>query len=179
MAERVTRMISGMLAVASTTLGKMRCFQVPRPVAGRIPRWTAKIMIRRMASQKLGSEFAVVGLLLLNPSLFWPTLVGASAGNSVGGAIRGWMGYGAERAYEHYAHRKPLEVRALRWLQRFGPKTCLLSWLPGVGDPICAVAGWLRFPFWPCVGYMAVGKFARYLTITAGLLWVFPGGLPF
>jgi membrane protein YqaA with SNARE-associated domain len=26
---------------------------------------------------------------------------------------------------------------------------------------------------------MAVGKFARYTLMTAGLLWVFPQGLPF
>ena len=63
------------------------------------------------------------------------------------------------------------------WLERFGPKACLLSWLPGVGDPLCAVAGWLKLPFWPCVVYMAIGKFARYVTMTAALLWVFPGGL--
>jgi membrane protein YqaA with SNARE-associated domain len=60
----------------------------------------------------------------------------------------------------------------MQWLARFGPKACLLSWLPVVGDPLCAVAGWLRLPFWPCVAYMAVGKFARYLTMTGFLLWV-------
>jgi membrane protein YqaA with SNARE-associated domain len=125
----------------------------------------------------LGSEFAVVGLLLLNPSLFWPTMLVATAGNTIGGAISYWMGYGAERAYEHYAHRKPMELRALRWLERFGPKACLLSWLPGVGDPLCAVAGWLRFPFWPCVVYMTIGKFLRYVLYTPLLLWVFPGKL--
>jgi membrane protein YqaA with SNARE-associated domain len=54
-----------------------------------------------------------------------------------------------------------------------------LSWLPIVGDPLCAVAGWLKFPFWPCVIYMAIGKFVRYLVMTAALVWVFPGGLPF
>jgi hypothetical protein len=57
--------------------------------------------------------------------------------------------------------------RGLQWLERFGPRACLLSWLPAVGDPLCAVAGWLRMPFWPCVAYMAVGKFARYVTMTA------------
>jgi membrane protein YqaA with SNARE-associated domain len=62
-----------------------------------------------------------------------------------------------------------------RWLERFGPKACLLSWLPGVGDPLCAVAGFLKLPFWPCVVYMAIGKFLRYVTMTAALLWVFPG----
>jgi membrane protein YqaA with SNARE-associated domain len=97
----------------------------------------------------------------------------ATAGNTLGGAISWWMGYGAEKAYEKLAHHSPAR-RALAWLQRFGPKACLLSWLPVVGDPLCAVAGWLRLPFWPCVGYMAIGKFARYVTMTAALLWVFP-----
>ena len=123
----------------------------------------------------VGSEPAVFGLVKLNPELFWPAVLVATAGNTLGGAISWWMGYGAERAYEKIKHRKPHEVRALQMLQRFGPKACLLSWLPAVGDPLCAVAGWLRLPFWPCVGYMAIGKFARYLTMTAALLWVFPG----
>jgi membrane protein YqaA with SNARE-associated domain len=123
----------------------------------------------------LGSEPAVFGLVKLNPSMFWPAVLVATAGNTIGGAISWWLGYGAERAYEHVKHRKPSELRALQWLHRFGPKACLLSWLPVVGDPLCAVAGWLRLPFWPCVAYMAVGKFARYVTMTAALLWIFPG----
>lgn len=126
----------------------------------------------------LGSEFAVIGLVKLDESLFWPAVLVATAGNTLGGAISWWMGYGAERAYERIKHHKPHEVRALQWLERFGPKACLLSWLPAVGDPLCAVAGWLRLPFWPCVGYMAIGKFLRYLTMTAALMWWFPGQLP-
>jgi membrane protein YqaA with SNARE-associated domain len=31
------------------------------------------------------------------------------------------------------------------------------------------VAGWLKLPFIPCLAYMAIGKFARYLTMTG--LW--------
>jgi membrane protein YqaA with SNARE-associated domain len=122
----------------------------------------------------VGSEPAVFGLVKLNPELFWPAVLVATAGNTVGGAISYWMGYGAEKAYERIRHRKA-EAHALRWLERLGPKACLLSWLPVVGDPLCAVAGWLRLTFWPCVLYMAIGKFARYLTMTAALLWVFPG----
>ena len=123
----------------------------------------------------MGSEPAVFGLVKLNPSLFWPAVLVATAGNTIGGAITWWMGYGAERAYESLAHRKPAQARALKWLERFGPRACLLSWLPVVGDPLCAVAGWLKLSFWPCVAYMAVGKFLRYVTMTAALLWVFPG----
>ena len=123
----------------------------------------------------MGSEPVVFGLVKLNPDLFWPAVLVATAGNTAGGAISWWMGYAAERTYERVRHRPPGEARALRWLQRFGPRACLLSWLPVVGDPLCAVAGWLRLPFWPCVGYMAIGKLLRYFTMTAALLWVFPG----
>ena len=43
-----------------------------------------------------------------------------------------------------------------------------------VGDPLCAVAGWLQLPLAPCTAYMALGKFLRYLFVTAGLLWMLP-----
>ncbi len=123
----------------------------------------------------LGSEPAVFGLVKLNPDMFWPAVLVATAGNTLGGAVTWWMGYGAERAYETVKHHKPHNARALRWLERWGAKGCLLSWLPIVGDPLCAVAGWLKLPFWPCVFYMAIGKFARYLTMTAAALWFWPG----
>ena len=122
----------------------------------------------------MGSEPAVFGLVKLNPDMFWPAIGVATVGNTLGGAISWWMGYGAEVLYERVKHRK-LHSKALGWLQGFGPKACLLSWLPGVGDPLCAVAGWLQLPFWPCVFYMAIGKFARYVTMTTALLWLFPG----
>jgi membrane protein YqaA with SNARE-associated domain len=124
----------------------------------------------------LGSEPVVFGLVKLNPELFWPAVLMATAGNTIGGAISWWMGSGAHKVSDKLRHQETTaqDARALRWLHALGPKACLLSWLPGVGDPLCAVAGWLRLPFWPCVAYMAVGKFARYVVMTAGLLWVFP-----
>ncbi|MFY8082448.1 MAG: YqaA family protein [Rubrivivax sp.] len=123
----------------------------------------------------MGSEPAVFGLVKLNPELFWPAVLVATLGNTAGGAVSWWMGWGAHKAYDAVSRREPAQARALAWLQRFGPRACLLSWLPVVGDPLCAVAGWLRMPFWPCLLYMALGKFARYVTMTAALLWVFPG----
>lgn len=125
----------------------------------------------------LGSEPAVFGLIKLNPDLFWAAVLVATAGNTLGGAVSWFMGLGThrlvDRARGDYAASRT-EARAVLWLERFGPKACLLSWLPVVGDPLCAVAGWLRFPFWPCLMYMAIGKFARYLSMTAALLWFFP-----
>lgn len=125
----------------------------------------------------LGSEPAVFGLVKLNPDLFWPAIGVATLGNTLGGGISWWMGYGAERAYERVTHKSG-ELRAVAWLRRFGAKACLMSWLPVVGDPLCAVAGWLRLPFWPCLGYMLIGKFMRYLVMTAALMWLFPGTVP-
>lgn len=122
----------------------------------------------------LGSEPAVFGLIKLNPNLFWPTIGVATLGNTLGGAVSWWMGLGAHKALDKV--RGPhTEGRALAWLERFGPRACLLSWLPVVGDPLCAVSGWLKLPFWPCVAYMAVGKFFRYLVMTTLLLFLFPG----
>ena len=125
----------------------------------------------------MGSEPAVFGLVKLNPAMFWPAVLVATAGNTLGGMLSWWMGYGAEQAYERVTHRSG-ELRAIVWLRRFGARACLMSWLPVVGDPLCAVAGWLKLPFWPCVAYMMIGKFLRYLVMTAALLWLFPGAVP-
>jgi len=132
----------------------------------------------------LGSEPVVFGLIKLNPELFWPTIAVATVGNTLGGAVSWWMGLGARRAWQLARHqatapesRQPRsrhERVARVWLRRFGAKACLLSWLPGVGDPLCAVAGWLQLPFWPCVAYMAVGKLLRYIVMTSSLLYLFP-----
>ena len=134
----------------------------------------------------LGSEPVVFGLIKLNPELFWPAIAVATAGNTLGGMVSWWMGYGAHKAVDVVKKHKSsdpeksagmsdrMHVQALKWLEKLGPKACLLSWLPGVGDPLCAVAGWLKMPLLPCTIYMALGKFARYVVMTSLLMWVFP-----
>ena len=119
----------------------------------------------------VGSEPFLIGLLHLNPGIFWPAILVATAGNTLGGMFDWWVGYGAHKAIDKYTHSKH-HARALEWLERMGPKACLLAWLPLVGDPLCAVAGWLKLPFWPCAGYMLVGKFSRYVVMTAGWMFV-------
>jgi membrane protein YqaA with SNARE-associated domain len=121
----------------------------------------------------MGSEPAVFGLVKLNPDLFWQAIVVATAGNTLGGMFSWWMGWGAHQAVDRWK-QSSTHVQALKWLEKLGPKACLLSWLPIVGDPICAVAGWLKMPFWSCALYMAIGKFGRYLFMTGALLWFFP-----
>jgi membrane protein YqaA with SNARE-associated domain len=122
----------------------------------------------------MGSEPAVFGLIKLNPELFWQAIAVATIGNAIGGGINWWLGYGAKRAYEHYKH-STVQAKALAWLQRLGPRACFFAFLPAVGDPLTTVAGWLKLPFWPCFLWGALGKFCRYVTMTAALLWIFPG----
>jgi membrane protein YqaA with SNARE-associated domain len=122
----------------------------------------------------MGSEPAVFGLVKLNPELFWSAIAVATVGNTLGGMVSWWMGWGSRKVTKRW-RASANHLRALAWLEKLGPKACLLSWLPVVGDPLCAVAGWLQLPLWPCTFYMAIGKFGRYLFMTAGLLWVFPG----
>lgn len=120
----------------------------------------------------MGSEPFVYGLVELNPSLFWPAIAVATVGNTLGGAVTWWMGLASHKVVDKYQHSRH-HLRALAWLERLGPKACLLTWLPIVGDPLCAVAGWLKLPFWPCLGYMAIGKCARYVTMTVALMGAF------
>lgn len=122
----------------------------------------------------LGSEPAVFGLIKLSPHLFWPAIAVATVGNTLGGAVSWWMGLASHKVVDKYRHSES-HLRALDWLEKLGPKACLLAWLPVVGDPLCAVAGWLKLPFWPCLAYMAVGKLVRYVVMTSALIGVFGG----
>lgn len=115
----------------------------------------------------LGSEPAVFAVIKANMLMFWPVILVATAGNTLGGVVNYWMGYGARQTFA-----RERASRWFHWLERFGPRTMLLAWLPGVGDPICTLAGWIKLPFWPSVIYMAIGKFLRYISVTWLLLHV-------
>jgi membrane protein YqaA with SNARE-associated domain len=113
----------------------------------------------------LGSEPLVFATIKASPSLFWVVILVATAGNTLGGVVDYWMGLGAKQAFA-----KERSSRWFGWLSRYGAKVMLLAWLPVIGDPICTLGGWLKLPFWPCVFYMAIGKFMRYLCMTWLLL---------
>jgi len=131
----------------------------------------------------MGSEPVVFGYVTLMPTMFWPTILVATLGNTLGGMISYAMGLVAKKAAQRWrvSHGRSRRAwaRAVRrwgivtrrWLRRYGAPVLLLSWLPAVGDPLCALAGWSRLPFWPCVAYMAIGKLGRYWVMTTALVW--------
>src|SRR5574337_1676888 len=69
-----------------------------------LPRYgLSSVFIVALASATLlpmGSEPAVFGLVKLNPDLFWPAVLVATAGNTLGGAVSWWMGLGTHRAWD-------------------------------------------------------------------------------
>ena len=115
----------------------------------------------------LGSEPAVFAVVVADRTLFWPVMAVATVGNTLGGVLNYWIGYGAKEAFA-----KERKALWFGWLERHGAKTMLLSWLPGIGDPLCTVGGWLKLPVWPGVIYMAIGKLGRYIVMTWLLLYI-------
>ncbi len=57
--------------------------------------------------------------------------------------------------------------RATALFRRYGSWTLLLSWLPIIGDPLCLVAGSLRFNFFLFSVLVFIGKLGRYAFIAA------------
>ena len=122
----------------------------------------------------LGSEPLLLALVTLQPDLIGLAVAVATLGNTLGGMVGWWMGYGAKNwvARRFDVAQSPVHARAMRWLQRLGPVACLGAWLPVVGDPLCVLAGYLRLPLLPCAAFMAIGKGARYLLVAFGWQWV-------
>jgi len=81
----------------------------------------------------------------------------ATLGNTLGGMTT----YGIGRLLPA---RLPQD-KAIARVRRFGAPALLLSWLPFVGDALCAAAGWLRLNWMACMLAMAAGKAARYVVV--------------
>src|SRR5215217_6620904 len=66
----------------------------------------------------LGSEPAVFAVVKANPAMFWPAILVATVGNTLGGAVDYWIGYRAKVAFA-----KERKSRWFHWLARYGSKT--------------------------------------------------------
>jgi membrane protein YqaA with SNARE-associated domain len=108
-----------------------------------------------------GSEAVLVALVLAHPEQSAAALVLATLGNTLGGMTT----YGLGRLIPEKVGAggtARFSVRHTAALDRWGPAGLLMSWVPLIGDALCAAAGWLRLPWLPCLLWMAFGKAARY-----------------
>lgn len=93
----------------------------------------------------------------------------ATTGNTLGGMTTYGLGRFLAWRFPNRQLRKEHQ-QALARLQRWGSLTLLLSWLPLVGDPLCAAAGYLKINPLITVPLLALGKAARYLFV----IWAAP-----
>ncbi|AFJ46017.1 YqaA family protein [Shimwellia blattae] len=117
-----------------------------------------------------GSEAVLIALLVAGKSSFWPLIAVATVGNTLGGLTNVVLG----RCFPQRAASR-WHGKALWLLERFGPVTLLLSWLPVIGDLLCLLAGWLRLRWGPVMVFIGLGKLLRYLIVglaaVQGITW--------
>ena len=111
------------------------------------------------------SELALGALLHQAPERWLWWLLVAIVGNVLGSMTSWGMGYWLacyrpSRSWSEASHQ-----RAFTWLQRHCYWSLLLAWVPVVGDPLCLLAGWLRWSFWWSSLLILLGKTARYLLV--------------
>lgn len=103
------------------------------------------------------SEIVLVAVLKAGGASPVAAVAVATVGNTLGGLTT----YGIGRLLPS---RIP-EGRAIARVRRYGVGALLLSWVPIVGDALCAAAGWLRLNWVACAVAMAAGKGVRYAVV--------------
>lgn len=106
------------------------------------------------------SELLLVGLLVADKVSVPGIVFTAALANTLGGLTNIIIGRCLPLRKQGRWHNT-----ARAWLHRWGPAALLLSWLPLIGDLLCVVAGWLRFPWFPVVSFLAAGKTLRYVVL--------------
>ncbi len=109
----------------------------------------------------LSSEAALFAVLKLHTDLYWPALLVATAGNTLGGMSSYLIG-------RYIGTRKPLEQ--LGRVQRYGAPALVLAWLPLVGDGLCIAAGWLKLNWAAVAAWQMLGRLLRYLVVAQGAM---------
>lgn len=100
-----------------------------------------------------GSEAVLLAVLKLHPDLFWPALLLATLGNTLGGMVSFGMGWLLPQTQQ---------LKHVEKVRRYGTPALLFAWAPLLGDALCVAAGWLRLNPLHAALFMAAGKFARY-----------------
>jgi membrane protein YqaA with SNARE-associated domain len=109
------------------------------------------------------SEVVLTGVLWAGAS-YWPCLIAASAGNSLGGMTCYWIGKAGKIEWiEKYLKLNADKLRKVQeWIKNKGAWVAFFVFLPGVGDFIAVALGFLRANVWIVALSMTTGKVVRY-----------------
>ncbi len=90
-------------------------------------------------------------------------------GNSLGGMSNWLLGVLIHLGWYKNKHKQTPSsayIKAEKWLQYYGSPILLLSFLPIIGDPLCVLAGILRFHWLSSLLFISVGKLMRYIALS-------------
>jgi membrane protein YqaA with SNARE-associated domain len=113
---------------------------------------------------------AVITLLLLAGFNPINCLIAATVGNMLGGISIYYLGYlGNMKWIEKYGKVKEEKIQAvLPKLNKYGPMSALLSFVPVIGDVLILALGFFRIsPLFTSL-FMLIGKAGRYIFI----IWI-------
>ena len=113
------------------------------------------------------SEAYLISLIISNKHNILLLLISASLGNILGSVFNWTCGY-----YSNYIIKKkwlPIKQKKIDkasfFFKKYGKWSLLLGWVPFIGDPITFVAGTLKYPFFPFLFLVSIGKIGRYLVV--------------
>jgi membrane protein YqaA with SNARE-associated domain len=107
---------------------------------------------------------AVMSVLILAGVNITSCIAVATIGNTLGGISIFYLGYlGKIEWIEKYGKVKMDKIHAINpRLQKYGPLSALLSFVPIIGDVLILGLGFFRISPKLTMLYMFIGKFARY-----------------
>ena len=118
------------------------------------------------------SEILLAYLVANSSSSLSLLLIIATVGNTLGGFTTYWLGRFLAWRFPNRTLRKEHHSAVVR-IQRWGSLTLLLSWVPVIGDPLCAAAGYIKLNPLLTLVLLAIGKTARYMFV----IWVTPADI--
>ncbi|MDQ7003427.1 MAG: YqaA family protein [Ghiorsea sp.] len=94
----------------------------------------------------------------------------ATLGNVLGSIITYYMGqYGFKLSHHWFQISQIKQQQAETLFEKWGTPALLFAWLPIIGDPLCLVAGALRYNIYLFIALVGLGKLTRYTL----LAWAF------
>jgi len=117
-----------------------------------------------------GSEALLLLKLQAEPQHLYALVIIATLGNVLGSVITYLMGrLGIQLGHRWFRISDKKLQRASLHFERFGAPALLFAWLPIVGDPLCLLAGSLKYTWFKFLCLITLGKLARYSL----LAWAF------
>ena len=110
------------------------------------------------------SEAVLLVVIAAQPQHTLLAVLVATASNTLGGMTT----YALGRWVRHW--QTPDAWRWAPQVRHWGAPITVLAWVPGIGDALVVVAGWLRINAWACAAWMLLGRSLRYIVV-AGLAW--------